>query len=436
MCLGVEDMEEYYVSCEGKKIHFALPGGWKVLSAKDIPPVPGVADPVAEIRRAMDDPIGSPRLEELARPGMEVALLFDDLQRPTPVNLVIPEMLNRLNRAGIPDNRVWAVCALGTHPIYSREELERKVGPEIAARLKERLVSHDPHSTENVVVGRTNKGTLVEINPRVAFADLVIAVGECMPHPCAGFGGGFKIVMPGVCSYRSVADHHFTWMRHRKCRVNILDGNPWYEDIVDAGRLAQLSFKLDCVINENKQILKAFAGEPFAEHRAASDYAASLYYVPLSKMADVTVTAAYPMEIGVQATKALGMAGFCTRSGGTIIWVAPQKEAGPIMPLLREISSGETATEFHRRLARGDVPEHLRSFGISYIMQVVYFKELAEKFNVIHVTEGLTTEYVRIMKFTHARSVKEALEIASTSMPQADVAIFPSGGTTIAGVAL
>jgi len=432
----VEDMEEYYVSCEGKKIHFALPGGWKVLSAKDIPPVPGVADPVAEIRRAMDDPIGSPRLEELARPGMEVALLFDDLQRPTPVNLVIPEMLNRLNRAGIPDNRVWAVCALGTHPIYSREELERKVGPEIAARLKERLVSHDPHSTENVVVGRTNKGTLVEINPRVAFADLVIAVGECMPHPCAGFGGGFKIVMPGVCSYRSVADHHFTWMRHHKCRVNILDGNPWYEDIVDAGRLAQLSFKLDCVINENKQILKAFAGEPFAEHRAASDYAASLYYVPLSKMADVTVTAAYPMEIGVQATKALGMAGFCTRSGGTIIWVAPQKEAGPIMPLLREISSGETATEFHRRLARGDVPEHLRSFGISYIMQVVYFKELAEKFNVIHVTEGLTTEYVRMMKFTHARSVKEALEIASTSMPQADVAIFPSGGTTIAGVAL
>jgi len=257
-----------------------------------------------------------------------------------------------------------------------------------------------------------------------------------MPHPCAGFGGGFKIVMPGVCSYRSVADHHFTWMRHHKCRVNILDGNPWYEDIVDAGRLAQLSFKLDCVINENKQILKAFAGEPFAEHRAASDYAASLYYVPLSKMADVTVTAAYPMEIGVQATKALGMAGFCTRSGGTIIWVAPQKEAGPIMPLLREISSGETATEFHRRLARGDVPEHLRSFGISYIMQVVYFKELAEKFNVIHVTEGLTTEYVRMMKFTHARSVKEALEIASTSMPQADVAIFPSGGTTIAGVAL
>ena len=427
-------MDEHYVVCEGEKLCFALPEGWKVLSFQEMPPIPGVADPVAEIRRAMDNPIGSPRLEELARPGMEVALLFDDLQRPTPVHLAIPEMLNRLNRAGIPDERVWAVCALGTHPIYSREELERKVGPEVTARLKERLVSHDPHSTENVVIGKTHRGTIIEINPRVAFADLVIAVGECMPHPCAGFGGGFKIVMPGVCSYRSVADHHFTWMRHRKSRVNILDGNPWYEDIVDAGRIGRLSFKLDCIINEKKEILKAFAGEPFAEHREASRYAASLYYVPLPKVADVTIISAYPLEIGVQATKALTMAGFCTRSGGTIIWVAPQKEAGPIMPLVKEMSSDDTATEFHRRLARGDVPDHLRSFGISYIMQVVYFKELAEKFNVIHVTEGLTTEQVGMMKFTPARTLLEAIEVASATMPQADVAIFPSGGNIIPGV--
>jgi lactate racemase len=203
-------MEEHYVLCEGEKLCFALPEGWKVLSAQDMQPVPGVSDPVAEIRRAMDNPIGSPRLEEMAKPGMEVALLFDDLQRPTPVDLVMPEMLNRLNRAGIPDERVWGVCALGTHPIYSREELESKVGPEVTARLRERLVSHDPHSEENVVIGKTHRGTLIEINPHVAFADLIIEVGECMPHPCAGFGGGFKIMMPGVCSYRSVADHHFT----------------------------------------------------------------------------------------------------------------------------------------------------------------------------------------------------------------------------------
>jgi nickel-dependent lactate racemase len=427
-------MEEHYVLCEGERLCFVLPEGWKVLSAQDKPLIPGVADSLAEIYRALDNPIGSPRLEELAKPGMEVALLFDDLQRPTPVHLVVPEMLNRLNRAGIPDERVWAICALGTHPTYSREELEKKVGLEVTARLKDQLISHDPHSTENVVIGKTHRGTLVEINPRVAFADLIIGVGECMPHPCAGFGGGFKIVMPGVASYRSVADHHFSWMRNRKARVNILDGNPWYEEIVDAGQIARLSFKLDCIVNEKREIIKTFAGEPFAEHREASRYAASLYYVPLSKVADVTIISAYPLETGVQATKALTMAGFCTRAGGTIIWVAPQKEAGPLMPLVKHMASPETANDFQRRLIRGDIPDDLRSFGISYIMQVVYFKELAEKFDVIHVTEGLSTEVVRTMKFAHALSLPEAVDMVARRMPQAGVAIFPSGGNIIPGI--
>lgn len=426
---------EQYVICEGEKLCFTLPPSWRLMVAEDRPPVPGVADPLAEIRRALDEPIGSTRIEEIAKPGMEVVLLFDDLQRPTPADLALPEIMNRLNRAGIPDSRMWAVCALGTHPIPTRDQLEKKAGKEAAQRLGEQLVSHDPYSSENVVIGKTHRGALVELNPHVAFADLIIGVGECMPHPTAGFGGGYKIVMPGVSSYRSVADHHFSWMRHRQSRVNILDGNAFHEEIADAGKLSRLAFKLDLVINEKKEIIRAFAGHPEAEHREASKFAASLYWVPMPKVADVTISSAYPLEIGVQATKALTMAGFCTRSGGTIIWVAPQKEAGPIMPLVKEMASPETASDFHRRLIRGDIPDDLRSFGISYIMQIVFFKHLAEKFNVIHVTEGLPTEVVHMMKFAHARTLPEAVDMAYEKMPEADVAIFPAGGNIIPGVA-
>ena len=103
-------MEEHYVLCEGEKLCFSLPQNWKVLSSEDKPFIPGVEDPLAEVKRALDNPIGSPKLEEIAKPGMEVALLFDDLQRPTPVNLVIPEMLNRLNRAG--PARTAGVCGM------------------------------------------------------------------------------------------------------------------------------------------------------------------------------------------------------------------------------------------------------------------------------------------------------------------------------------
>ena len=420
-----------YVNYEEQKVNFSLPNGWNVISDQDKPPVLGVTDPLKEIRYALDHPIGSTRIEELVRSGMDVVLLFDDLQRPTPVHLALPEILNRLNRGGIPDNRITGICALGTHPIPTSEQLRKKVGEEAFSRLQGHLFAHDPHASDNVIIGRTHRGTLVEVNRYVAFADLIIGVGECMPHPIAGFGGGYKIVMPGVCSYRSVASHHFTWMRHRNSRVNLLDGNSFYEEILDAGRLSRMAFKLDFIINEKKEVIKAFAGDPETEHREASKFSASLYTVPLSKLADVTITSAFPLEVGVQATKALTMAGFCTRSGGAILWVAPQKEAGPILPLIKEMGSPESAADFHRRLIEGDVPDHLRSFGISYIMQVVYFKELAEKFSVHHVCEGLSPEQVKMMKFTYSQNLQEAMDQISAKMPKADVAIFPSGGNII-----
>jgi len=421
----------HYVNYGEEKRQFSLPKSWNLISAEDKPPIPGVTDPIQEIRRALDHPIGSPKIEELARPGMDVVLLFDDLQRPTPVHLALPEILNRLNHAGIPDERITAICAIGTHPIPTLEQLKKKVGEIAFSRLQGRIFSHDPHASDNVIIGRTHRGTLVEVNRYVAFADLIIGVGECMPHPIAGFGGGYKIVMPGVCSYRSVASHHFTWMRHRNSRVNLLDGNSFYEEIVDAGRLSRLAFKLDFIINEKKEVIRAFAGGPVAEHREASKFSASLYTVPLSKLADVTITSAFPLEVGVQATKALTMAGFCTRSGGVIIWVAPQKEAGSILPLVKEMASSESAGDFHRRLIEGNIPDHLKSFGISYIMQVVYFKELAEKFDVVHVTEGLSAEQVKMMKFSYSSNIQEAIDEVSKKMPQADVGIFPSGGNII-----
>jgi len=421
----------HYVNYGEEKRQFSLPKSWNLISAEDKPPIPGVTDPIQEIRRALDHPIGSPRIEELVRSGMDVVLLFDDLQRPTPVHLALPEILIRLNHAGIPDERITAICAIGTHPIPTLEQLKKKVGEIAFSRLQGRIFSHDPHAADNVIIGRTHRGTLVEVNRYVAFADLIIGVGECMPHPIAGFGGGYKIVMPGVCSYRSVASHHFTWMRHRNSRVNLLDGNSFYEEILDAGRLSRMAFKLDFIINEKKEVIKAFAGDPETEHREASKFSASLYTVPLSKLADVTITSAFPLEVGVQATKALTMAGFCTRSGGVILWVAPQKEAGPILPLIKEMGSPESAADFHRRLIEGNIPDHLKSFGISYIMQVVYFKELAEKFSVHHVTEGLSPEQVKMMKFSYATELQKAIDRISSEMPKADVAIFPSGGNII-----
>ena len=385
---------EHFLNYEGGKIFFTLPPGWNVISNRDSsPPVP-MPDTRAEIERALDRSIGSKRIEEVAKPGMTVTLLFDDLQRPTPADLALPAIMNRLNRAGVKDEMMQAVCACGTHPIMAAEQLRSKVGDEVWARLGEGVSCHDAHSSENVIIGRTHRGALVELNPLVTGADLVIGVGECMPHPGAGYGGGYKIVMPGAASFRSVAEHHVTYSQNRNTRVNLLDTNPFWEEIVDAGRLTRLLFKLDLVMNHDGQVIRAFAGDPVAEQREAARFAESLYLVTLPHLADITVTSASPLEIGVQATKALSMAGYCTRSGGTIIWVASQRRAGRILPLLDEVAKPVSANQVHRQFAAGQIPENLKALGLSYAMQVVNFKEMAEKFRVFHVTEGLTAEQV------------------------------------------
>jgi lactate racemase len=421
----------YYLNYEGGKMEFSLPAAWNVLTCQDCSTVAVVDDVEKEIARALDNPIGSPRIEDLAKPGMDVVLLFDDVQRPTPVYLAFPFILDRLNKAGIPDDRISAVCAMGTHPQLSAEQLEKKVGKENIERLGGRVFNHDCRSPENILVGRTTRGTTVELNKLVAQADLILGIGECMPHPYSGFGGGCKIIMPGVSSYRAVGEHHYTWMRHRSSKLNLLAGNPFYEDLAEVGRMSRLAFKLDFIMDEKQQVIRVFAGDPVEEHKKASEYAASLYMIPLPKRPDVVITSAAPLEIGVNAMKALLNASFAVRTGGTIIWVASQKNAGPIMPLVEQMATTETANEYHRRLLRGDIPDHLKNFGISFIMMVVIFKELSEKFTVIHVPEALTKEQVAMMNFTYASSLDEAISMTHQKFAAADVAIFPSGGASI-----
>jgi nickel-dependent lactate racemase len=424
----------YYLNYDGGRIDFSLPSGWNVVSSQDCAKVPLVPDVVQEIERALDNPVGTPPLEKLARPGMKVAVLFDDVQRATPADLSFPLILDRLNKAGVPDDKITAISARGTHPKLTPEQIEKKVGKEALARLYGRIHDHDSLSSENVLIGKTSRGTVVEINRHVAEADLVIGIGTCMPHPLSGFGGGCKIMMPGVCSYRTVGDHHHTWLRTKSCKLSVLDGNPWYEETVEIARLGGLSFKLDFLLNETNKVIRAFAGDPVEEHREASKHAMSLYLLPIPKQADIVIVSASPLEMGVQSTKSLLNARLAAHLGSTIIWAAPQKQTGPLMTLVEQMATTHSATEYHRKLLRGDIPDSIKGNGISFFMLGVLFMELAEQYSVIHVTEGLSREQVKLMNFGYAPSLDQAIQQVYKQTPKADVTILPSGGTAIPSV--
>jgi nickel-dependent lactate racemase len=422
---------DYYLNQEGRRIQFSVPPGWNVLSAQDCAKAPVVDDVVKEIERALDSPIGTAPLQKLGRPGMKAAVLFDDMQRPTPAALAFPAVLNRLNKAGIPDDRITAVCARGTHPAPTPEQLEKKVGKEVLQRLADRVLVHDAQSSENVFVGKTSRGTAVEINRHVAEADLVVGIGTCMPHPYSGYSGGCKILLPGVASYRTVGEHHYSWLRNKTCKLSVLEGNLWYEDTVEIARLGRLGFKLDFLLNEANQVIRAFAGDPVEEHREAAKHSTSLYQVFLPKLADIVITSAAPLEPGVQASKSLLNARLAVKTGGTIIWVAAENQPGPLMSLIEQMAVAKSANEYHRRLLQGDIPDAIKPFGISFFMLGVPFKEISEQYNVIHATQGLTRAQVELMNFAYAPTVEAAIEQVLKSVPRADVTILPSGGTII-----
>ena len=422
---------DYYLNYSGSKMNFSLPSSWNVLSSQDCAKAPLVEDTAKEVERALDNPIETLPLEHLARPGMKIALLFDDMQRATPAQFAIPAILNRLNKAGVSDTRVTAICARGSHPLPTQEQIAKKVGQEALQRLKGQIHIHDSQSPENVFVGKTRRGTAVEINKDVAEADLVIGIGTCMPHPYAGYSGGCKILMPGVSSYRSIGEHHYSWLRNKSCQLSALEGNAWYDETVEVARLGGLAFKVDFLLNETDKVIRAFAGDPVAEHRQAAEFAYSIYRVPLPKQADIVITSAAPLEIGVQATKSLLNARLAVKTGGTIIWAAAEKQAGPLMSLIEQMAAAKSANEYHRRLLEGNIPDSIKPFGISFFMLGVPFKELSEQYRVIHMTEGLTKEQVQLMNFEYAATLDEAIQLAYKSMPEADVTILPSGGTII-----
>jgi lactate racemase len=421
-----------FVYYAGRKIEFEIPAGWEVLYGREIAPAKSCPDPLIEVQRSLDHPIGAPRLEELASGASRAVILFDDLTRPTPASIAFGDILNRLNRGGIPDSQITAVCATGTHMSPDQAGLRQKIGTEAYQRLSPRVVCHDAASRQNVPIGRTTRGALIEINPFVAEADLVIGVGSCFPHSWAGFGGGSKIVMPGICGMQSIASHHLSWLRNPHTHSGVTQGNLFYEESNEIARMVGLKYKIDFLLNFRGEVVQVFSGDVVQEHAEASKRCVEITAADIPRKVDVTISAAYPLERGNQSIKSLSTAASITKPGGQIVWVAPQPDREQLIPLVNEVASGKTSNEFHRQLIEGNYPEALRPIGLSFMCTVVSIKAYLERFSrVIHVTDGLDRSHVESMKMTYARSIEEAVELAREKMSRGDAVVLPYGGVVL-----
>jgi nickel-dependent lactate racemase len=312
-----------------EEIQFALPDDWQVAGMPQPAPLTPAQDSVAEVGRSLAQPIGSPRLRDVAQPDMKVALVIDDSSRPTPVNLILPAVLGELEQAGVKRASISLVTALGLHRSMPEEEIARRVGP--AALTGLHWQNHNCDDMEQLAfLGTTQRGTPVFFNRTVAGADLVVCVGCIEPHIIASFGGGYKNLLPGVAGRATVAHNHA--LNCRPDTFNMvgqpIQGNPMRLDLEEgAAMLKPPVFIVNAVLNSALQIVKVVSGDPIAAHRAGVRTSAQLYGAPVSRPADVVITESHPMDQDLrQGVKSLANAIRAVRPGGVLITLARAEE--------------------------------------------------------------------------------------------------------------
>lgn len=275
------------------------------------------------VQQAIDQPIKSKRLRELAKGKQKILIVTDDIHRPTPVFDFIRTVLDELYKAEIKEENIEFMMALGTHRPMTKKEMGQKLGADIADRFK--VHNHEWDNPNALVfMGNTDQGVPVWINKKVKEADLVIGIGAIMPIEVCGFTGGGKILVPGVCGEITNSEMHWTRVDVPHNEVLGKAENPIRESIDTLARKAGLDFIVNVILNAEQQIVKAVAGDMVHAHRAGCKLAVDVYGVEFDKEYDIVIADGYPFDIEFwQVNKALDTAGIVVKKGGVVILVSP-----------------------------------------------------------------------------------------------------------------
>jgi len=304
----------------------ALPAGALVLR---LPPAVPLRQPRRALAAALDQPLGTPPLAELAAGRRRACIVICDITRPVPNRLLLPGLLSRLEGAGLPASRIHILIATGTHRPATPGEIIHLVGRTIARRYQ--VHNHRCQEADACeLVGTTSRGIPVQVNRRYREADLRILTGFIEPHLMAGWSGGRKAICPGICSLQTIKGVHAPeLLAHRLATNGSLDGNPVHEQLLEAARLAGADFIVNVTLDAQRRPTGIFAGDLDQAHRAGVAQARGECQVSLPWQADVVVTSCggYPLDATLyQGAKGLAAALPVLRPGGCVVMAASCQE--------------------------------------------------------------------------------------------------------------
>jgi nickel-dependent lactate racemase len=315
---------------ENTEMELDFPASWSIFfcpmkggEKKRLPP--------REMGKALLNPIGSKSIQELARGKKEIAILFDDMARPTPVSEIAPWVVRELEGSGISDQQIRFIAALGAHGAQTAVDFKKKLGEEILDRFP--VYNHHPFDYCKYL-GKTSRGTPVSVNKEVMACDLKIGIGCIVPHSFSGFGGGGKIILPGVAHIDSIAYNHGTLVKeHPDCvGVGRIEGNIPRLDIEEATKMAGLDIKIDAIINLRGEVSGLFVGDPILEHRQGMELAKRAYATTPVKDMDVVVVNTYAKPNEAAIAPFIGIPSL-KEEGGDLVIIA-NEPAGQVVHYL------------------------------------------------------------------------------------------------------
>lgn len=375
------------------------------------------------VRDAMEHPIGTPVLRELARGKKNIVIIASDHTRPVPSKIIMPYMLAQI-REGNPNAHITILIATGCHRGTTKAELISKFGEDIVAA--ENITVHDCDQSEMANAGRLPSGGKLVINKMALDADLLVAEGFIEPHFFAGFSGGRKSVLPGIAARETVLyNHNSSFIAHEKSRAGIIEGNLIHADMIYAAKAARLAFICNVVINAQKEVIYAVAGDADLAHRKGCGFLSGKCRVD-SVPSDIVITSngGYPLDQNIyQAVKGMTAAEAAVRQDGVII-------------MLAESCDGHGGEEFYKTFAREKDLRHMMDTILATPpektradqWQSQIFARVLMKARVIYVSAA-PEDMVRGLHMVPAKSLEEALRKAEEILgnAQASILAIPDG---------
>lgn len=411
----------------GLPIRLPLSHRYQVLEAKSAAPL---ADEAAAIRAALESPIHSAPLRELAAGKKTAAISVCDITRPAPNRRTLPILLDVLESAGIPREGITICIATGLHRIATPTELDEILSPEIASRY--RIFNHDAKIfSDHKHLGSTASGIPVYIAEPFVAAELRITLGFIEPHLMLGYSGGRKLIAPGLAAQETIkVIHSPRFMRDSRAVEGSIADNPLHQELTEIARMAGHSFMLDVALTRKREIAQVFAGDPVMAHKAGVEFVSRVMLERLDHPVDAVVTtcAGYPLDLTLyQAVKGVTAASHIVKEGGRILICAECAEGPGAREFQEMLLQYPSAEEFLAAVAQA--PVTVDQWQLEKLALVRLKKE------VIFFTPGVPDAYHPAMWGPVYRDFDAALaRLLDGLPPDARIAIIPEGPYVLARV--